>query len=145
MRAVRIPVTKAFSLLELITVVVIIGILAVIVTPRFTHARETASENVTLSELEKLRRIIEVHKATKGSFPALEAGGSDASWAALMSDGTLKAKPENAWVGGPNASVIQLGDRPDTAFTDAYGWIYHQPTGRVWAAGFDGLDRPLPR
>ena len=53
-------VAHAFTLVEILIVVVILGILAAIVVPSFLGAVDQAAIGTTQSELTKLRRAVEV-------------------------------------------------------------------------------------
>ncbi|MAO19616.1 MAG: hypothetical protein CMJ35_15660 [Phycisphaerae bacterium] len=139
-------IQRAFTLVEILIVVVILGILAAIIVPQFAGAVEDTAVTTTKSELEKLRRAVEVFQVRNGdALPDIEAG--DGTWGDLIvSTGAyLKEAPANPYVGGENAKVITIGDGPDDAFQSAYAWIYDDSTGQVWAAGFDEDDEPLPR
>jgi len=136
----------AFTLVEILIVVVILGILAAIVVPQFAGAVEDSAVTTTKSELQKLRRAIEVFEVrNENSLPDITAG--DGTWGELIvSTGAyLKEPPANPYVGGENAKVIVLGDAPDNAYQTAYAWIYNDATGEIWAGGFDADDEPLPR
>ncbi len=137
---------RAFTLVEILIVVVILGILAAIIVPQFAGAVENTAVTTTKSELEKLRRAVEVFQVRNGdSLPAVAAG--DGTWGDLIvSTGAyLKEPPANPYVGGENAKVITLGAAPDDAYQSTYAWIYDDSTGQIWAGGFDANDEPLPR
>lgn len=136
---------RAFTLVEILIVVVILGILAAIVVPQFVNARDEAAMGTTVSELEKLRRAIDVFRARNSNqVPTVVAGNQ--TWGPLVGSGEyLKDGPLNPWVGSSNAGVIILRDSPDVAYQSNYGWIYDPATGRVWAGGFDANDDPLPK
>lgn len=139
-------VRRAFTLVEILIVVVILGILAAIVVPQFANASEEASAGTTVYELEKLRRAVDVYRARwENHLPMVEAG--DGTWGALVSgDGEyLKAAPLNPYIGGPNARVVTIASGPDESYHRDYGWIFDDETGEVWAAGFNADDEPLPR
>lgn len=136
--------TRAFTLVEILIVVVILGILAAIVIPTFASATQEAKVAATQSELQKIRRHIGVYRARNNNYlPVVEEG--DGTWGAIVGRDYLNSAPMNQWVGGDNSRVVHFGAGPDGAFTTEYGWIFDQVTGDVWAAGFDSNDRPLPR
>lgn len=136
---------KAFTLVEILIVVVILGILAAIVVPQFVGAVTETSIATTQSELTKLRRAIEVFQVrNENGLPAVAAG--DGTWGDLIANSGeyLKEAPANPYVGGENARVIVLGAGPDAAYQNAHGWIYNDATGEIWAGSFDLNDEPLP-
>lgn len=136
--------TKAFTLVEILIVVVILGILAAVVVPQFVGAVEESSVTTTQSELKKLRRALEVFQVrNENTLPTVEAG--DGTWGDLIA-GTgeyLKEAPANPYVGGENSRVIILGTSPDTAYQTTHGWIYNATTGEIWAGAFDANDQPI--
>ncbi|MGD9688789.1 MAG: type II secretion system protein [Phycisphaerales bacterium] len=138
--------TRAFTLIEILIVVVILGILAAIVIPQFSALTGDAQAKTTYSEVQKLRRHLGVFKArNSNNLPNVLPGNG--TWGELVAVGGeyLLEPPVNQWVGGNNSHVIVLGNTPDTTFHTNYGWIYDPATGDVWAASFDAADHPLPR
>lgn len=136
-------VKRAFTLVEILIVVVILGILAAIIVPNMVSATDQASENATLTELQKLRNHLGVYFAREGTFPAVEEG--DGTWGGLVSDGYLGAPPVNAWVGMSHGRGIVFGTGPDGVYQTDYGWIYDPSSGDVWAGGFDATDQPIDK
>ncbi len=53
---------RAFTLIEILIVVVILGILAAIVIPQFTDASQQAMESSVVTQLQTLRSQIELHE-----------------------------------------------------------------------------------
>jgi len=142
MRQVR----SGFTLVEILIVVVILGILAAIVVPSFADAVKNASIGTTQSELQKLRRAVDVYQVrNENSIPIVIAG--DGTWGDLIATNGeyLKDAPVNSYVGGVNQQVIVLGTTPDSAYQQDHGWVYNDTTGEIWAGGFDVDDQPLPR
>jgi len=135
---------RGFTLVEILIVVVIMGILAAVVTPQFTSATQEAASQATYTELQKIRRHVEIFRARNADhLPDVQEG--DGTWGQLVSSEHLMAPPVNAWVNGENSRQIVFGDAPDAEFHQDYAWIYNPATGDIWAAGFDEDDEPLPR
>lgn len=134
---------SAFTLVEILIVVIILGILAALVVPSIVNAADEASDTATYSELGKLRRAVDAYRAREGTLPDVTAG--DGTWGGLVSDDYLRSPPLNAWVGRDSGSVIVIRDTPDVAFQDGYGWIYDDVTGRIWAGGYDVQDLPIAK
>jgi general secretion pathway protein G len=140
MRAPR----RAFTLVEILIVVMILGILAAIIVPSFTRATTEARIQTTYSELQKIRRHIEVFQARNaGSLP--NVAEDDGTWGEIVGAEYLMSAPTNAWVGGANSKRIHFGAIADTAFQSDYGWIYDSTTGNIWAGSFDANDEAIPR
>ena len=135
----------AFTLVEILIVVVILAILAAIVVPQMVGAQEESQVNATLYDLGKIRQHVVVYQSREQAYPEIIAG--DGTWGQIVSDtgNYLMAPPINAWVGGGNRRVIAIGTEADTTFQTDHAWIFDPDTGRVWAGGFDANDVPLPK
>ena len=64
----------AFTLIELLLVVVIIGILAAIVVPKLTGKSETAKIGATQATMKSLRTALAMYETDNGRFPTQEQG-----------------------------------------------------------------------
>jgi prepilin-type N-terminal cleavage/methylation domain-containing protein len=136
--------TRAFTLVEILIVVVILGILAAICIAGFNGATDDAKINCTYSELQKIRRHIGVYQA-RHSMQLPDVTQGDGTWGEIIGRDYLMSPPVNAWVGGAAGKVIQFGTAADAAYQRSYGWIYDPATGQIYAGGFDDQDRPLAR
>lgn len=137
---------RAFTLVEVLIVVVLLGILAAIVVPQYANATGDAKINATRDQLIKIRRALEVYYVRNNNrFPVVTTG--DGTWGeiAAMGNTYLREKPLNQWVGGDRAGIITFGTAPDTGFTSDYGWIFDPATGEVWASSHDINGTPYPR
>lgn len=149
---------RAFTLVETLIVVVILGILAAIAVPQFAGASQNAQSTATYDALQKIRRAVNVYRVRHaGALPPVTAG--DASvvdpdtgltvWGELVGDSGdyLLGVPVNQWVGGANARrvVVVPNAVADAAYHTDYGWIFDSATGEVWAGGFDEKDEALAR
>lgn len=93
---------RAFSLIELVIVIVIIGVLAAIAVPRLSRGATSAGENALAANLTAMRSAVELFYAEHGqTYPAL-------------------AKFEDALTKYSNAAGTTFGDR-DTATGVIYG------------------------
>jgi prepilin-type N-terminal cleavage/methylation domain-containing protein len=65
--------TSAFSLIELVVAVVILGVLAALAIPRFSHGAVNESEADLRTHLAVLRTAIEMYYHDHGAYPAQKA------------------------------------------------------------------------
>jgi general secretion pathway protein G len=140
----RVSVRPAFTLVEILIVVLLLGILAAIVIPSFTRATNEARIQTTYSELQKIRRHLEVFQARNaGLLPSVLE--DDGTWGEIVGAEYLMSPPTNAWVGGSNSKRIHFANAADVAFQMDYGWVYDAATGNIWAGSFDENDEAIPR
>lgn len=137
----RRPLRTAFTLVEILIVVVILGILAGIMVPQFASATQQSRVTASIDQLEKLRRAIGVYYVRNSCFPDVSEGNG--TWGALISPSYMRSPPVNAWVNGTGSKRILLRDTADTEYQFTDGWIYDPITGRVWAGGFSDQDEPF--
>ena len=138
--------SRAFTLVEILIVVVILGILASIVLAGWGDVTNDTSQKATYYELQKLRKAVGVYQVRNSArLPPVTVG--DGTWGPLVgiSGDYLMAPPINAWVGAINGRKIVFGTGPDANYQSDYGWIFNTTTGDIWAGGFDADDKPLPR
>jgi general secretion pathway protein G len=137
---------RAFTLVEILIVVVILGILSAIVVPQFTSATDDAARTATRDQLNKLREAITVYYyRNNNTLPQISAGPG--AWGELvsMTSDYLKFPPKNLWVPPASATIITIRSTPDVGYQTAYGWIYDDTTGDLWAGSFNQDDEPYPK
>ncbi len=141
MRARR---NRAFTLVEILIVVVILGILAAVVIPQFVNASDEAQVGNVETQLRTLRTQIQLFRAQSDTneFPELVEGEDDGAvgWEPMITEQLLQAAPVNPRT---NSSEITFTDETgeagmDAAMADtAVGWFFNETTGEIWAASFN--------
>jgi prepilin-type N-terminal cleavage/methylation domain-containing protein len=136
----------AFTLIEILIVVVILGVLSAIVVPQFSNATSEAQAMATLDQLVKIREALALyHVRNSAQFPQVVGGAGEAAWGELIGPGYLTGAPKNKWVGEGAADTVVIGVGPDNGWQNVHGWIYDPNTGDLWAGSFDPADQPYPR
>lgn len=150
----------AFTLLELMVTMVIVGVIAAIAVPRMGAAADSAAYAASRRDHAQLQRQIELYAAEHmGVFPANSGDGTNAahSSAAFVSQLTLNSRlsgvvsssPSSSFLYGPylrtgipalkvgpkaglNAVRVVTGTtRPDPSAAYAAGWVYSDTTGQI--------------
>ena len=115
---------NAFTLIEILIVVVILGILAAVVIPQFSNAADSANEATVKTQLQTLRSQIELYRAETGTDPALNAANG---WSDMITGGYLPGPPKN-----PIAGESSFG----SAATDGWQFANLQlDASQNWVAG----------
>ena len=130
----------AFTLVELLIVVIILGILAAVVVPQFSDASGDAQLSSLTTNLQTIRGQIELYKLQhSGTYPTLTSfvaqmtAGTDINGAAGSDFGPyLQAIPKNPYNNLNDLSATLDGTT---------GWMYNQTTGEFRAndGGHDTL------
>ncbi len=152
----------AFTLVEILIVVVILGILAVIAIPKFSNASQVARESTLRDDLRFLRTQSALYRAqhndvapgypegnptgtaTHELYVAQMTGKTDETGATGTRFGPyLSRMPENPVNGKLTIKIIQTTD--DFASDDNYGWLYRPGTNEFRAAnsGNDSEGKPF--
>lgn len=156
----------AFTLIEILIVVVILGILAAIVIPHFSNASTLARENTLKDELRYLRTQIIVFKAQHGDrSPGYNDGTLDSTGATFVKQMTLYTNeagdvstaadetyklgpylsqmPTNPVNGKSDVKVVTNDPKTSGNVDGATGWIYNPQTLEIVANvqdnGSDGV------
>lgn len=160
---------SAFTLVELMIVVIIIGILATIVIPQFTGATKQARENTLRDDLRFLRSQVQVFRAQHRDIPPGYPGGSmggtptqqdfadqmllyttELCDTSTTADATHKLGPYLSRLPSnpinDQTTIFMVGngesiptDLPVMNGDQPYGWIYKAYT-QEWVANLDGVD-----
>ncbi|MGI9012928.1 MAG: competence type IV pilus major pilin ComGC [Phycisphaerales bacterium] len=116
---------RAFTLVEILIVVVILGILAAIVIPQFTDASQEATASSLESMLQTIRSQTELYRVkNQGALPDYVNTG----WDDLVNGDYLQAAPVNPYTG---SSTIAAAEAEDV------GWVWDGDD--MFASGYDEL------
>ena len=138
---------SAFTLIELLIVVVILAILAAALIPLFADSTSDAKYGTAMANLRTLRSQIEFYKAQHMGQPP------DAALVKLLQktdiDGNagsdfgpyLQFLPVNPFTS--KSTVTATSSNPPTAASASSdrGWLYHAATGNVWLDEAGYLDK----
>lgn len=115
---------SAFSLVELVVVVLILGIIAAVAAPKMFDVASDARQNSTKTSLFVLRDAIELYKAQNSSYPP-------AATLATALDPFLKGPFPAVQIGSnQNATVAASTQNPiTTPESGGAGWAYNPTTG----------------
>ncbi len=153
----------AFTLVEILIVVVILAILAALVLPQFSNASNMARENTLREDLRFMRMQLLVYAAQHDDVPPGYPGGettADPTAEAFVSQltqptdksGTVGEASDSTYRFGPylrsmpanpinnltTVRIVDSGDFPEEA-AGTHGWIY-QPDTVTIAADAPGTD-----
>ena len=135
--------SRAFTLVEILIVVMILGILAAVVIPRFTTASNEARTNALRSEMQNLRKIVALFKEQHGRLPDLVP-----DWDEFTQTTTTNGKTYGPYItqiprNMRNSRSNVVDGIPGTAASAPAGFIYDYNggtgSGRIGATESDGL------
>lgn len=125
---------KGFTLIEIMVVVIIIGVLAALVIPRFAGRTEQARKAAAKTQIDSLfSSALDMYEADNGNYPSTEQGLQ-----ALRVQPTTDPVPKN-WKG-----PYLKKDVPVDPWGNVYVYTYpgtHNPSGYdLYSLGPDGQD-----
>ena len=144
MKTYNLPsVRRAFTLVEILIVVIILGVLAAIVIPTFANASDDARRTNMRNQLQTLRGTVGLYRIQhRDVTPLLITGGWELVTQKTTIDGVvdplgtlgpyLPAPPVNPLTN--SSAIVAVGS--GAAVTN--GWFYDESSGRMHGANRDG-------
>jgi general secretion pathway protein G len=134
----RTQVKRAFTLIEILIVVVILGILAAIVIPQFTDAAQDAALSSTQSQLQTVRSQIELYRIQhQGVLPDVVTDWTDLTDIdAVTGSRYLQQAPRNAL--RLNAVDTVAGTAATTGTAANVGWVWDAAEEQIYAVDMNG-------
>jgi prepilin-type N-terminal cleavage/methylation domain-containing protein len=134
----------AFTLIEVLIVVVIMAILAATIIPQFTDSTVDAKSGTAVFNLHTLRAQIELYRTQHGGLnpsgtleeltKTTDVAGTPGSGAGFDYGPYLRAIPMNPFANSDAVKVI-TNDPPDVGDVTTGvggGWLYNDTTGGIW-------------
>ncbi len=127
---------SAFTLVEVLIVVIILGILAAVVIPQFSDATTDAKKSALTTNLQTIRGQLELYRLQHNSaYPTL-ANLTTAMTAKTNADGTTTGTPQlgpylQSIPVNPYNNLATVGNA--TAATNTTGWRYDETNGKFTA------------
>ena len=121
---------SAFTLIELLLVLVILGILAAIVVPKFTNRAQQAKVAAAKQEISTLEGALSLYEQDNGNFPSADQGL-----------GALRVAPGNAtgWH-GPYLNHDVVNDPWEHAYIYRCPGSHNQDSFDILSMGPDGQE-----
>ena len=129
---------RAFTLVEILIVVVILGILAAMVIPQFSNAAESSKETALKQDLFRVREQIELYRQYHSGNPPTLTDFIDQMTLASDQDGNTAAPGTSGYPYGPYLPSIPRNPFTDTVPLGAgavgtSAWYYDETTGHIAA------------
>ena len=123
---------KAFTLIELVVVVLIIGILAAVAAPKMFDTAGNARSSASRQSLTVLRDAVELYKSENNVYPAIGTIATDLK-------PYIKGQfPQEQLTAAGSATVTAFTGTPAVSGTTG-GWLYNATTGEVYVNHADGI------
>ncbi len=113
---------RSFTLVELLTVIVIIAVLSGLIVGAASYATRRAAEAKTISRLQKLEIALEQYRQDWGYFPQQSASGSATS-APFQFDESAFENPQGVMY--LEDYTVDSNGLNDNAYNDAWGRPFH--------------------
>lgn len=85
---------KAFSLIELMVVIIILGLLAAFVLPNLTGKGDEAKDKIVCIQMKNIAEVLKMYKIDNSTYPSTEEGLTLLSEKKYFDEGKL---PKDSW------------------------------------------------
>ena len=128
---------RAFTLVEMLIVVIIMGVLATIIIGLYTNTTKDAGVNALRDNLRAMRGALQVYLAEHGRYPTVSSFGAQMTQF-TDTDGNTSATKDSTYRYGPyilTMPTLPVGaNKGQTAVTgagyaDGFGWQFDVTTG----------------
>ena len=133
----------AFTLVEILIVVAILGIIAAVVIPEFQNSSQLAKESAAKKTLQILRTAIERYANSNNGIPPGYANVGEPGivplYIHLVQGGFIPEFPSNPFNGLDTFLIVDDAATFPQVATGRYGWVY-QPLSKKIALDWTGTD-----
>ncbi|MGB0767519.1 MAG: type II secretion system protein [Phycisphaeraceae bacterium] len=126
---------KGITLIELMIVVTLLAILAAIVIPTFSNANETAKSSAVASQLNTIKKSLNLYKNDHNGVYPTDAQMIDSQWQALVNstdiDGAITGDDYGPYFQKPPFNAFM--DSDVVAADNSAAWQYDSAAGEIHA------------
>ncbi|MHC5113198.1 MAG: prepilin-type N-terminal cleavage/methylation domain-containing protein [Planctomycetota bacterium] len=143
---------RAFSLIELVIVIIIMGVISAIAIPRMMRGAEGADITGLQADLAVLRNAIEMYRYEHQAFPVLatfetqlttvtQADGSAWTTGPKYGPYLIKVPPLKTGNNKDETAVAAPAAVPPAGEVASAGWLYDAASGSIWANDLNHFDK----
>jgi prepilin-type N-terminal cleavage/methylation domain-containing protein len=123
---------RAFTLVEVLIVVVILGIISAVMVPLYAHATQDSWEGSLQANLRSLQNQIELYHSRTNQYP--DFAGS--AWSEMIGGQYIKAAPVNPAYNG-TAGLTSIGVVTGATYgSPDYAWVWNSDSNYMCASNF---------
>jgi prepilin-type N-terminal cleavage/methylation domain-containing protein len=122
----------AFTLVEVLIVVVILGIVSAVIVPLYANATQESWEGSLQANLRSLQNQIELYHSRSNQYPDFASSG----WTQMVGGQFIKAAPVNpAYNGGGGLTSVGVVTGATYGSAD-YAWVWNSDSATICASNF---------